>query len=196
MLSATQDTPADATNICELCERETHAITRHHLYPRVTQRRARKTTTATTQQNKDATVWLCWPCHCAIHHIIPGEVMTSEFHSLNTLKTHPGVATWLAWASERSFVAMHGLMIPCRPRKTREPVSAAVERVFETIWIQNGREFPRLTERKKGQEKRPRALLHAAKKLAGPSVVLDRAQVRSALQARPEYRLWYRWVFA
>jgi hypothetical protein len=45
--------------------------------------------------------WLCPPCHKQIHACISEGEMERVYHSIETLRTHPEVAAFLAWISPR-----------------------------------------------------------------------------------------------
>ncbi|KAJ7327485.1 hypothetical protein DFH08DRAFT_672059, partial [Mycena albidolilacea] len=70
---------------CELCGRQTDQITTHHLYPRVTVRKAAKSGFPFTRKQKDSVAAMCWPCHCIVHRLIPADILAASFHSIDLL---------------------------------------------------------------------------------------------------------------
>lgn len=81
---------------CELCNRVARydrGITKHHLYPQSVVKAAPNGTY--TKKQKKATAQLCWPCHSAIHRIMPNETLAASFHSVELLSAHGEVQAWV-----------------------------------------------------------------------------------------------------
>ncbi|KAK7454891.1 hypothetical protein Landi51_03100 [Colletotrichum acutatum] len=90
---------------CDLCERETHKITRHHVIPRSQRDRDRFTI-----EEMNELLELCLPCHINLHRAIPNEKLAVEFNSLARIMTHPRIQSWLIFAKAHSIRDLHGLM--------------------------------------------------------------------------------------
>lgn len=94
--------------VCDLCERETHKITRHHVIPRSQRDRDRFTI-----EEMNELLQLCLPCHRALHRAIPNnEELAVEFNSLARIAEHPRIQSWLKFAKAHSIRDLHGLMRP------------------------------------------------------------------------------------
>ncbi|KAG7054716.1 HNH endonuclease [Colletotrichum scovillei] len=91
--------------VCELCERETHKITRHHVIPRSQRDRDRFTI-----EEMNELLALCLPCHTTLHRAIPNKELADEFNSLARIMTHPRMQSWLVFAKAHSIGDLHGLM--------------------------------------------------------------------------------------
>ncbi|KAJ7642340.1 hypothetical protein DFH06DRAFT_1214565 [Mycena polygramma] len=202
MLSAIKDTRANESGTCELCGRETHRITKHHLYPRAVSRKAAARGSPFTREQTDSIAVLCWPCHCIIHRLIPGNVLAASFHSVDLLMTHVGVQAWLHWAllPGHSVQHLHSFMIPPKVPKTTKapktkilpPPSPSIQRALDTIWAENQGSFPKL-ESKRGKT-RGHALRCAVRQLMGNGSAI-KPTIRAAMAANPEYLEWQQWVF-
>ncbi|KAK1700765.1 hypothetical protein BDP55DRAFT_644103 [Colletotrichum godetiae] len=97
-----------APGFCDLCERKTHQITRHHVIPRTQRDRDRFTI-----EEMNELLQLCQPCHRALHRAIPNnEVLAVEFNSLARIAEHPRIKSWLIFAKAHSIRDLHGLMRP------------------------------------------------------------------------------------
>ncbi|KAK1633896.1 hypothetical protein BDP81DRAFT_408414 [Colletotrichum phormii] len=97
-----------APGFCDLCERKTHEITRHHVIPRTQRDRDRFTI-----EEMNELLQLCRPCHRALHRAIPNnEVLAVEFNSLARIAEHPRIQSWLIFAKAHSIRDLHGLMRP------------------------------------------------------------------------------------
>ncbi|KAI1080026.1 hypothetical protein F5B20DRAFT_148487 [Whalleya microplaca] len=185
MLAATKDTPASHPGYCELCQRSTYAITRHHLFPRRT-----RTPGRFTDEEREALVTLCWPCHCILHRLIPHELLAKSYHSIEAITTHRGIQAWLRWAKELPIPKLHSFMVPKKPRRTHfDHLLPAIEQALDKIW--NDRTFP-------GEDLRGHQRATALRKLVSQMVGSRDAQkpeIKAVMQSRPEWQTWYNRVF-
>ena len=79
---------------CELCERDVHRLTVHHLIPRQTVKRK--------QAEKGPTVDICSACHRQIHSLFDNKRLARELNSTEALKQEPQMAKFLAWARKQN----------------------------------------------------------------------------------------------
>ncbi|KAK1540626.1 hypothetical protein CPAR01_06615 [Colletotrichum paranaense] len=90
---------------CDLCERESHKVQRHHVIPRSQRDRDRFTI-----EEMNELLELCLPCHINLHRAIPNEELADEFNSVARIMTHPRIQSWLVFAKAHSIRDLHGLM--------------------------------------------------------------------------------------
>lgn len=78
---------------CELCEREVHGLTVHHLIPRqkVKQKKA----------EAGPTVNICSVCHRQIHALFDNKRLAQELNSLEKLKNEPQMQKFLSWVRKQ-----------------------------------------------------------------------------------------------
>lgn len=86
--------------VCELCEREVHEVTRHHLIPRKLHRKKRFQKQFSSEELQE-TVDLCRLCHRQLHKLISHRELGETYHSLAQLRAHPGIQTFLVWARKQ-----------------------------------------------------------------------------------------------
>lgn len=78
---------------CELCDRPVPELTEHHLVPRQYTKRRRL--------DPGPTVMLCRPCHKQIHTLFDNHTLAKELNTLDRLKAHPQMQTFLAWVQKQ-----------------------------------------------------------------------------------------------
>lgn len=83
--------PPGEPEVCGLCERAVPALTEHHLIPRSQGRRRG------TPVTELPTVMLCSPCHKFLHRTFSNAELAGDYHSLDTLSTHPEVKKFVTW---------------------------------------------------------------------------------------------------
>ncbi|MFD2514941.1 HNH endonuclease [Pontibacter locisalis] len=71
--------------ICELCERDVHSLSRHHLVPREEGGRY------------GPTAELCQPCHSTIHLSLSNRELAVNFNSIPALKQAEPLQKYLKW---------------------------------------------------------------------------------------------------
>ena len=75
-----------ASKVCELCQRESLRLTRHHLVPR-------------SRGGKiGPKAPLCPTCHRQLHAMFSETTLAKELNSIETLRANPRVANYLHWA--------------------------------------------------------------------------------------------------
>ncbi len=72
---------------CALCEREVSSVTRHHLVPR--------------SEGGKETIDLCTACHKTLHSFFTNRTLSTELHSIETLRQQPEIARYLAWVRKQ-----------------------------------------------------------------------------------------------
>lgn len=87
---------AEQNLCCALCQRQTPALTRHHLIPRSLHQRS-WVRRSFTREERHETCWLCRPCHKQVHAILSEAQIAREFRSLDALAAQPQIAIFLEW---------------------------------------------------------------------------------------------------
>lgn len=91
----------DAGNqMCALCKRLAPGLTRHHLIPRTTHRRARMQRQH-TRQERHSVILLCRPCHKQIHAVLTETELARSYRSVDALMAHPDIAKFVQWVSRQ-----------------------------------------------------------------------------------------------
>lgn len=73
---------------CQLCERESSKITKHHLIPK--------------QKGTDhKTIRVCISCSKQIHVLFTNEELKREYNTLQKLKLSPEVQKWIEWVRKK-----------------------------------------------------------------------------------------------
>lgn len=88
--------------VCELCSREA-VLTFHHLIP-VTLHSRKWFAKNYSRDELHSGSMLCSDCHNAVHRFIPEKMLGTDYNSVEKLRTHEKVATFVAWVAKRSGV--------------------------------------------------------------------------------------------
>ena len=80
---------------CALCERQTPALTEHHLIPK-SQGRRRGTPIAALP-----TTLLCPACHKFLHQTFSNAELAGEYSTVEALTNHPEVGRFLHWVRKQ-----------------------------------------------------------------------------------------------
>ena len=83
---------------CELCERATLPLTKHHLIPKARHNKRVKRDLG-TDRNKIA--MMCRPCQNSIHAFFTEKQLEREYYTIDLLKKSPLVVNWIEWVSKR-----------------------------------------------------------------------------------------------
>ena len=85
---------------CQLCEREL-PLSFHHLIPRSTHKRrwVRQNHTVTDLQRG---VWVCSPCHSAIHRFIEHNDLAQTYNTIEALLSHDDLGKFIRWSRKQS----------------------------------------------------------------------------------------------
>lgn len=75
--------------VCELCGREVHSLSRHHLVPREEGGRY------------GATAELCQPCHSTIHLHLSNRELALLYNSVEALRQAEPLQRYLNWVSNK-----------------------------------------------------------------------------------------------
>lgn len=78
---------------CQLCDRNVHQLTVHHLIPRQTVKRK--------QAESGSTIEICSPCHRQIHVFYSNLELARNFNTLDKLKSEPKMRKFLGWISKQ-----------------------------------------------------------------------------------------------
>ena len=91
---------------CELCLRAVPSLTRHHLIPRRLHRTTRFRRRFERQTMREAVLWVCRPCHNAIHRAADEQVLGLYYRSREALLSIPELCAFVDWLSGKppSFV--------------------------------------------------------------------------------------------
>ena len=84
---------------CVLCERDL-ILTYHHLIPKLMHKRRWVKELYTTEQLQEG-IWVCKPCHSAIHRFIPHGELARTFHTVDQLLTHEDLGRFVRWSSKQ-----------------------------------------------------------------------------------------------
>lgn len=84
---------------CELCQRRA-PLTFHHLIPRKVHRRARFQKHYTPEQLQQG-IWVCYPCHRAIHKRHDEMTLALQFNRLDQLISDPDLAAHITWVKKQ-----------------------------------------------------------------------------------------------
>jgi hypothetical protein len=84
--------------ICALCRRTAPDLTEHHLVPRSEHARLRGTPGFDLEAARTATVTLCRACHRTVHAEIPRRDLADRYNTLETLRRHPAIVRFVAFA--------------------------------------------------------------------------------------------------
>jgi len=82
---------------CELCERASIEVTRHHLIPRTRHSNKRNQKIFDREDVRTRLAWLCRPCHGFIHKILTEKQLEFEYNSVEGLRAHPEIQKFTGW---------------------------------------------------------------------------------------------------
>lgn len=74
---------------CELCRRQSHAYTVHHLVPR------------SRGGKHGPTTMLCPTCHRQLHAMFSEATLARELDSIDRIKANPDMASYLRWVRKQ-----------------------------------------------------------------------------------------------
>ena len=81
---------------CDLCERESNDLHEHHLIPK---KYARKHKSILHDPNNK--ILLCIDCTKTIHALIPLKQLEKIYNTIEKLKQHPKIKSYLMWVKTR-----------------------------------------------------------------------------------------------
>lgn len=84
---------------CATCDRE-ETLTRHHLIPR-TRHHNKKNKRDFERPLVRQVVGICRACHSQIHALLSEKELEREYNTIAKLKSHPGVAKFVAWIASK-----------------------------------------------------------------------------------------------
>ena len=89
---------------CELCHRKA-PLTFHHLIPRKVHRRARFKKHYAVEQLQQG-IWVCYPCHRAIHKRHDEMELALMFNTLEALQSDPALVSHIEWVKKQRVLAL------------------------------------------------------------------------------------------
>jgi hypothetical protein len=87
--------------ICELCQREVHRTTRHHLIPRLQHNKKRNRREFTREEVNTRIAHLCSLCHRQLHKVFDHKTLERELNTLEALLNRPEIQSFLVWARKQ-----------------------------------------------------------------------------------------------
>lgn len=91
---------------CVLCERDL-PLTFHHVIPKLVHKR-RWVKERYSPEELQTGIWVCKPCHSAIHRFIEHADLARSFHTIEQLKSHEDLGKFIRWSTKQR-----------RPKKVR-----------------------------------------------------------------------------
>jgi hypothetical protein len=82
---------------CELCERPVARLTRHHLIPKSLHRKKRFQKLFTKEDLVTRTLWVCRPCHSAIHRASGEQELGMHYNTREALLELDEVRRFVDW---------------------------------------------------------------------------------------------------
>ena len=82
--------------ICESCERDLPALTRHHLIPKK-RHRNRRIRRMFDKGRLHEVAFVCRPCHDHIHKLFSEKELASEFNTMGKLREEPQMQTFISF---------------------------------------------------------------------------------------------------
>lgn len=83
---------------CELCERTTVPLTKHHLIPKA---RHNKRVRRDHGADRNRVAMMCRPCQDQIHSLFTEKELEREYHTVDLLKKSEKVRDWIEWVRKR-----------------------------------------------------------------------------------------------
>lgn len=95
---------------CELCERPVARLTRHHLIPKRLHRKKRFQKQFNREDMITRTLWVCRPCHNAIHRAASEHELGERYNTRETLLELDELARFVEWLRDKpaGFVPRKG----------------------------------------------------------------------------------------
>ncbi len=102
---------ADGPERCELCRRPVPVLTRHHLIPRRLHRQRRFLRLFPLDEMRSRVLWVCRPCHNAIHHACDEQTLGLYYNTRQALLGLPELRAFADWLGTKSagFTPKHRL---------------------------------------------------------------------------------------
>ena len=82
---------------CELCDRAVPSLTRHHLIPRRLHGKRAFLRRFDRAEMRSRILWVCRPCHNAIHHSCDEQTLGLHYNTREALLTVPEIAEFVTW---------------------------------------------------------------------------------------------------
>lgn len=84
---------------CQLCTREL-PLSFHHLIPRLTHKR-RWVQQEYSSEELQRGIWVCSPCHSALHRFIEHMDLAKTYNSLESLRSHEELGKFVRWSQKQ-----------------------------------------------------------------------------------------------
>lgn len=89
------------TDHCQLCKRSGVAVTKHHLIPRSVHRRKRFRKLFDREDRLTRILWVCRPCHNAIHSARSEQELALHYNTREKLLTIAEVRDFVDWIRDK-----------------------------------------------------------------------------------------------
>ncbi|WP_111494415.1 hypothetical protein [Marinobacter bohaiensis] len=86
---------------CELCDRPVAQLTRHHLIPRRLHGKKRFQKLFSREDMITRTLWVCRPCHNAIHGACSEHELGMHYNTRNKLMQLDELRTFVDWLKDK-----------------------------------------------------------------------------------------------
>lgn len=86
---------------CELCLRPVAGLTRHHLIPKRLHRKKRFQKLFSREELITRTLWVCRPCHNAIHQACSEHELGQYYNTRERLMTLDPLVDFVDWLREK-----------------------------------------------------------------------------------------------
>ncbi len=84
---------------CALCARDL-PLTFHHVIPRLMHKRRWVKELFEPAQLQEG-IWVCKPCHSAIHRFIDHAELAKDFHTVDALMAHEELGKFVRWSAKQ-----------------------------------------------------------------------------------------------
>jgi len=86
---------------CELCQRPVAKLTRHHLIPKHLHRKKRFQKLFSKEDLITRTLWVCRPCHSAIHRVASEQELGLHYNSRDILLELEELRRFVQWLRDK-----------------------------------------------------------------------------------------------
>lgn len=88
-------------DVCELCRRPVAKLTRHHLIPKRLHRKKRFQKLFTREELITRTLWVCRPCHNAIHRVASETELGLHYNTREKLLANDELRAFVTWLKDK-----------------------------------------------------------------------------------------------
>lgn len=87
---------------CELCDRATGDLTRHHLIPRTRHSNRRNKRDFDRKDVRTRIAMLCRACHKQVHASLSEKELERYYNTLAALRAHPDIGRFVKWVRKQA----------------------------------------------------------------------------------------------